>query len=440
MMDTVSREAISRLPDEVLGKILSFLPTKQAASTSILSKEWRYLFRLVDNLDFDDKDKKSRSMFSFLADLLEIDLDDKESSYVFPESFKNFVDRTLSLQCGYPIKRLSLKIKAAKNNDCNKTCVGRWISNVVERGVLELDLMIKLPRFQCLFSLGKSPSVHGFLPPKLFASKSLTKLSLGKHLYLEKLPSCVSLPSLKSLFLDMVFFECGEEGLSCVLLAGCPALEELSLRYSNFSEMPNNITSPSLKRLSVDYGSPICFDDKSHVLSFDLPNLAYLDYTGFALGDYPIVTLDSLVEAKLDLQMTNMVIYPFVKLLPLFDNLVNLSLGSKNRKCWKLLVYLLKHSPKLETLVIEDLDGYTSVICMPLNNVKVLSVLGYRGTAQEFKQLKSFLWNFECLELLQVDVTEDDDGMLLKATEDLERLCGASVSSKCHIKATRTRL
>lgn len=91
-------------------------------------------------------------------------------------------------------------------------------------------------------------------------------------------------------------------------------------------------------------------------------------------------------------------------------------------------------------MLFQDLEGYTSVICMPLNKVKVLRVLGYRGTAQELKQLKSFLWNFECLELVQVDVTEADDGMLLKATQDLKRLAGVSVSSKCHIKATRSRL
>ncbi|KAF2568622.1 hypothetical protein F2Q68_00023832 [Brassica cretica] len=48
------RDSISKLPDEILGKILSLVPTKVAASTSVLSKRWRNLMVLVDNLCFDE--------------------------------------------------------------------------------------------------------------------------------------------------------------------------------------------------------------------------------------------------------------------------------------------------------------------------------------------------------------------------------------------------
>ncbi|XP_010512300.1 PREDICTED: F-box/LRR-repeat protein At3g60040-like [Camelina sativa] len=406
------RDAISWLPDEVLGKILSFLPTKQAVSTSLLSTRWRYIFRLVDNLEFDDS-------FSLLAQeaqqprnanreafekFLRAQGVDEQTSYVFTEGFKNMVDRTLALQCDYPIKKFSIKCHVGKDDDdSRKACVGRWISNVVGRGVSELDLRIK-------------DGTEHFLPPLLFASKTLVKLTIGTQLYLGKLPSYVSLPSLKVLFIDSVFFE--YEDLCCVFLAGCPVLEELLVHHKDFTGMPETISSPTVKRLSVYYDSPIdVYDDTS--MSFDLPNLVYLEYSDCALAEYMQVNLDSLVEAKLDLyeagnvkrrDVTNLVtgirnveilhlspasvdvIYSYCRDgLPVFNNLVNLSFGCKNQRGWNLLADLLEQSPKLETLIIQDLTGYTRDVSMPLNQVKVLRVLNYGGTDEELKRLKNFL-------------------------------------------------
>ncbi|KAJ4884924.1 F-box family protein [Raphanus sativus] len=307
----------------------------------------------------------------------------------------------------------------------------------------------------------KDKGIH-YLPPRLFASETLVKLTIGTKLYLGTIPPNVSLPSLKTLFIDTVFFEYGD--LCCVLLAGCPVLEELTVHHHNFTATPHTIASRTVKRLSVHYDSPIDVDGCSF-MSFDMPELVYLEYSHCALSEYRQVNLESLVEAKLDLYpeknagerpdvtdlimgMRNVhilhlsldsvdVIYRYCwDGLPVFGNLVNLSMGITSKRGCKLLACLLKQSPKLETLIIQDICGYTPAVSMPLNNVKVLHILDYHGTALK---LKSFLREFDCLLMVQVDIAEAvEDNVITLQTKrrDLMMLLGVSLPSKCQFKVT----
>ncbi|KAG7566390.1 F-box-like domain superfamily [Arabidopsis suecica] len=351
-LDTGSRDAISWLPDEVLSKILSLIPTKQAASTSVLAKKWRTIFRLVDNLDFDD------------SVLLQPE-EGKQERDEIRESFRNFVDRTLALQCASPLKKFSLKYHI-HDDDNEWAHVVRWLSNTLDRGVFEVNLSIRT----CFNAL---------LPSEFFTSKTLVKLRLGTQISLVQIPPDVSLPALKILIFESIWIR--PDDLCYVLLPGCPVLEEFFVYHDGFEGWPYRISSQTIKRLLVQY------DDfeigNTSVMSIDAPNLLFLDYSHYAMSEYPHIHLESLVEARLDIQYTKTIDRPDITgliigisnvetlrlspdsvhvihrcvrrrlLLPVFKNLVTLSFGSKNRQGWKLLPKLIEQSPKLEILIIQ---------------------------------------------------------------------------------------
>jgi hypothetical protein len=62
-----NNKCLSNLPEAVLLDILSLLPTKDAARTSLLSKRWKYLWASIPNLVFDGSFPAMRTIcFSYL--------------------------------------------------------------------------------------------------------------------------------------------------------------------------------------------------------------------------------------------------------------------------------------------------------------------------------------------------------------------------------------
>nr|KJB13619.1 hypothetical protein B456_002G085000 [Gossypium raimondii] len=196
-MEDVDR--ISDLPDSILTYILSFLSTKEAVGTSILSSRWRYIFTLVPNLHFD-------------------------------LSFISFFDKPLSLH-ETSLDRFHLK--------CGEMVHGprvySWISTAVRRGVKHLDISISPDQFT-------SPGI-------MFTCRSLTTLKLDFTCSVLDVPRGVPFPNLKTLHLKSVEF-LSDDTTKC-LLSSCNNLEDLVIAHCNIENLFNFTISHHL--LEIDY-------------------------------------------------------------------------------------------------------------------------------------------------------------------------------------------
>ncbi|KAL1191101.1 F-box/LRR-repeat protein [Cardamine amara subsp. amara] len=409
-------DRVSSLPDEVLGHMLSFLSTKEAASTSVLSKR----------------------------------------------NFMDFVESLLSLQGNSPIKKFALKSNLGDglgNVDPNR--VQRWICDVLKRGVVDLDVFIT-------FRGNSSP-----LPSMIFKSNTLVKLRLGRGFTIQ-LSDDVFLPMLKTLSLESAYVD-GDHDAIEILLPRCPVLEELVVEEKRWVHWCGSVSSPSLKRLCIrSFNIPI--------ISVDVPNLVYLELSCIFGSKYANVNLDSLVEARLNLwveetrikelrngsvhlnpdDMLDLIngirhvrvlhlssdalelLYFSCQELPMFDNLVHLSIESDMKRGWQILPLLIKNSPNLETLIFKGLKHYKTKncgdvcvcyqyknipSCLSSSRVKVLEISGYQGKKRELNQMKHFLKKLSCLEL--VKIRPEEKGNNLQVTIDM--FLGASSKWKIQV-------
>ncbi|XP_056846212.1 F-box/LRR-repeat protein At3g59250-like [Raphanus sativus] len=414
MISSKKMDRISNLPEALISHILSFLPTEESALTSVLSKKWRYLFADRPNLDFDG---------------------------------------SLSLKCGHGV---------------DPECVTNWVSNVLERGVSDLDLHVTLAGL-CL-------------PSKVFISKSLERLKIESENVISIDVEDVFLPKLKTLHINKVMLGKGGDCFEKVT-SGCHVLEELVLInvYSDFWN--RSVSSKTLKRLilyCIDY------DKNPDSVSFDTPNVVYLEYSDFVAGKYPMVNLGSLVEASIDLAMTSeqhehesyehlvgnvtdflmgirsvQTFYISANTLevltfccdhiPVFHNMIHLTIQTRNSG-WESLPALLKKCPNLETLVFEGL-GHTYTIkceevdgclckfsgevptCLSSSSVKVLQIMGFGEAVVETETelIKHFLETMPQLEQLIIyyDTLVDDN--VVELSRELKRF-PTKASPSCEIQ------
>ncbi|XP_010412860.1 PREDICTED: F-box protein At4g22280-like [Camelina sativa] len=253
-------DVISSVPDEIIGHILSFLSTKEAVSTSLLSKRWRNLCAFSPNLHLDEFHYRNPNNST---------------------SFIDFVDNIFAVSGNSPLKQFTLKHRQQSVDDATR--VNSLICNVLTRGVLDLNLFIA----------GKS---NYSLPLEFFTCKTIVNLKLGMGFGIGIVPESASLPALKTLFLDHVGFSSDVQAL----ISACHVLEELTIRVDDCLHWKRTISCPTLQRLIITCQAfKACDPYRAKRVTFDTPNLSYLEYCDSVSNEYQAVNLDSLVEAKL---------------------------------------------------------------------------------------------------------------------------------------------
>ncbi|KAF3951491.1 hypothetical protein CMV_022858 [Castanea mollissima] len=245
---------------------------RHMVATSILSSRWEHLWTLVSRLDLDSET---------IGDSLSCGQSPNQGQCK-PFSFGHIVSRLLTLHRAPYLRTFRLKFFLCRN--CSR--LDKWIGNVVERKLEELDLEIYGDD-----SIWK-------LPQSIFSCKTLVVLNLNGTIVLDPPPS-FQFPSLKILRLIHIVYR---PDSVFRLLSGCPVLEDLSIQREDLEGVfKHKICASTLKRLSITFGQSefdgSYFGSLDYKLEINAPALEYFKFDGHLRDIIFLHKLDSLVQA-----------------------------------------------------------------------------------------------------------------------------------------------
>ncbi|ESQ38288.1 hypothetical protein EUTSA_v10029438mg [Eutrema salsugineum] len=224
---------ISELPDDLLLKILSSLFPEDLIATSVLSRRWRSLWKLVPKLNIGEQHRTKYSM-------RDVDMIYSSLAFSNPQVLRSLDFKLISYDSEW---------------------LEYWTKPTVYHGLREL-------RFELVYRSLKFPT-------RLYVCKTLETLILCK-LHLVDVPPWACFLSLKTLHLLSVNFS-HEESVQ-KLLSICPVLEDLVVRRSTYVSVEvYTINVPTLRSLSIDYLHAASPPAGVHGFVINAPSLKYLN-------------------------------------------------------------------------------------------------------------------------------------------------------------------
>ncbi|XP_019085576.1 PREDICTED: FBD-associated F-box protein At3g52670-like [Camelina sativa] len=326
-------DRLTPLPVTLILKILTFLPTETAITTSVLSKRWRSLWKLVPKLKFDSDDHKSED-----------------------QTFSEVVSRSMLSHKATVLESLRLRFCL---DDVSPVDIGLWVGIAFTRHLRKLVLYASYP--------AHDDETFTF-PASLCTCNTLETLKLSIGITVD-IPSPVLMKSLRTLHLVFVSYKDDESFRN--LLSGCPILENLVLDRGEYCAhvVTFVIEVPSLKRLKIyDYNS----DERFRGYIINVPSLEYLTFQklqdieiclnapelvevyiiggSYIIADKFLGSLKSTKRLSFDLLPLE-IVYPIGSI---FYQLVNLEMHTCKEEWWDVLTVMLEISPKLKVLRLLD--------------------------------------------------------------------------------------
>ncbi|CAL9244384.1 unnamed protein product [Arabidopsis halleri] len=405
-------DRISELPDELLVKIISFVPTKVAVSTSILSKRWESLWKWVPKLECDCSDP----------------------------ALRDFVLKNLPLRA--PIIEnlyLNFRHKSFQPED-----IKLGVVTAVCHCLRELSINVCSRR---------QPYV--VLSANLYTCKLLVTLNLQGSVLVD-VPQMVCLPALKTLQLRCVTYS-NQDSLQ-LLLSHCPVLEDLVIERELSNGVKDNVKAivvivSSLQRLSLkmDYG---CSNDPYVIVTPSLKYFKVEDYRD--TFSYSIEHMPKLEEADIN------GFQDIEKLLESVTSVKRLTLGAHYTSCEELKAYLYEmshvQSVYRDGIVFDQLeqlklciysDYWSTLLLWLLKNSPKLRVLNlYVDSDERYNEYYSVDWkkkrrsapeclkkSLETLEFARYSGRQEERDFLSLILQNARCLKSSSISHFDHVNS-----
>nr|GEV69124.1 hypothetical protein [Tanacetum cinerariifolium] len=216
----LEEDVISRMPDIVMNNILDRLPTQEAVRTAVLSKDWRYKWKILSQLVFDEK------FYGFLQTTKN-------------ERYYGRIISSLMHQLKDSIKKFVLCIDDKCYSVMDAEDINKWIIYLTENGLKQLTIKY----------LGEKPLR---LTSHIFSYLELTRLDLQNCELAPGTDYCCfpNLLGLNLIWVDIETYKCGE------FLTRCPNLEKLDFSSWNYDINETHIAKlVNLKKLLWQLGT-----------------------------------------------------------------------------------------------------------------------------------------------------------------------------------------